>query len=151
VYPYSETPENFLQYDRVLLAAADEREPVIREITRARVQKNSVLVRFEGSTTRNDAEGLVGSQLFIYAEDLPEPAENEFYLRDLEGRQMVTEEGRVIGRVTGILNIGGRNIARVQEGKQEYMIPLVPEFLLSLEGGVIQVALPPGLLEINSK
>ncbi len=150
VYPYSGTPENFLHYTDILLAPDEAAEPVYCVVVRARVQKNSVLVQFENSSTRNDAEALIGSLVYVHREDLPEPGRNEFYLRDLAGRQMVTEEGRVIGTITGIVSETGQDIARVQDGDREYMIPLVPAFLRSLADNRVQVALPPGLLEINS-
>lgn len=150
VYPYSGEPENLLQYENILLARDEAAEPVRRAVVRARVQKNSVLLQLENSSTRNDAEALKGFLVYVHQDDLPKPSRNEFYLRDLEGRQMVTEEGRIIGTITGILSETGQDIARVQSGKQEYMIPLVPEFLLSLDSDRVQVSLPPGLLEINS-
>ncbi len=150
VYPYSGEPENFLQYAQILLAPDEGTTPVRCKVVRARVQKNSVLIQLENSSTRNDAEALVGFLVYIHRDELPKAGRDEFYLRDLEGRQMVTEEGRVIGTITGILSVTGQDIARVRDGDQEYMIPLVSEFLLSLEDDRVQVSLPPGLLEINS-
>lgn len=150
VYPYSGTPENFLQYTEILLAPHEGAEPVRCTVVRARGQKNSVLLQLENSSTRNDAEALVGFLVYVHRDELPEPGPNEFYLRDLKGRQMVTEEGRVIGTISDIVSTTGQDIARVHDGEREYMIPLVPEFLLSLENNRVLVSLPPGLLEINS-
>ena len=150
VYPYSGEPENFSQYSRVLLAAGRDAIPVEYRIKRARVQKNLVLLQFEGCDTRNDAEALVLSLLYVHEDELPDTDKDEFYLRDLEGKQMVTEQGQVIGRVSGILSIGGQDLARVTDGKHEYVIPLVPEFLVSIDENEVRVSLPPGLLEINT-
>jgi len=150
VYPYSGEPENFLQYSRVLLAASEDAVPVPYKIERARVQKNIVLLQLENCVSRNDAETLVHSLLYVHEDELPEPAQDEFYLRDLEGRQMVTEQGQVIGRVSGILISGGQELALVTDGEHEYMIPLVPEFLVAIDENEVRVSLPPGLLEINT-
>lgn len=150
IYPYSGMPENFLHYSRVLLAADDTAAARMYSVERARVQKNSVLVQLEGCHTRNEAEALVHLQVYVPEEDLPEPGPDEFYLRELEGRQMVTDEGTAIGTVTGILTTGGQDILRVQDGNREYMIPLVPEFLISITEDEVRVALPSGLLDINN-
>ena len=83
-------------------------------------------------------------------DDLPEPGPDEFYLRELEGLQMVTDTGTVIGTITGILSTGAQDIVRVEDGDREYMIPLVPEFLVAITGDEVRVALPPGLLDINT-
>jgi 16S rRNA processing protein RimM len=149
VYPYSGIPENFLHYTRVLLAADATAAAKIYTIERARVQKNSVLVQLQGCTTRNEAEALVQQQVFVLEDDLPELDPDEFYLRDLEGRRMVTEDGTTIGTITGILTTGGQDIVQVKGEGREYMIPLVPEFLVALTEDEVRVSLPPGLLDIN--
>ena len=151
VYPYSGDPENLLHYSSVLIAAGEDADLVPYTIERARVQKNSVLLQLENCSTRNDAEELVDCQLYVHEDELPEPDQDEFYLRDLEGKQMVTEQGQVIGRVTGILTGAGQDLARVKDGTQEYLIPLIPEFLVAIDENEVRVSLPPGLLEINVK
>ncbi|MEA2115356.1 MAG: ribosome maturation factor RimM [Thermodesulfobacteriota bacterium] len=150
VYPYSGEPENLLRYSRFLIAADGEADPVPYRIERARVQKNSVLLQLANCSTRNDAEVLVDCRLYVHEDELPEPDQEEFYLRDLEGKQMVTEQGQVIGRVTGILTGAAQNLARVKDGTQEYLIPLIPEFLVAIDENEVRVSLPPGILEINT-
>lgn len=149
VYPYSGEPENFIQYSRVLLSSSNNADPVEYRIKRARVQKNLVLLQLEGCDNRNDAEALVQSQLYVHEDELPEPDKDEFYLRDLEGKQVVTEQGQLIGRVSAILSNAGQDLVQVTDGKNEYVIPLVPEFLVSIDENEVRVTLPPGLLEIN--
>ena len=151
VYPYSGEPENLLHYSRVLITADEEADLVPYTIERARVQKNSVLLQLENCTTRNDAEMLVDYRLYVHEDELPEPTnQDEFYLRDLDGKQMVTEQGQVIGRVTGILTDSGQDLARVKDGTHEYLIPLTSEFLVAIDDNEVRVSLPPGLLEINT-
>ena len=150
VYPYSGEPENLLHYSRVLITADEDTDFVPCKVERARVQKNSVLLQLENCSTRNDAEELVDYRLYVHEDEMPEPDQDEFYLRDLEGKQMVTEQGQVIGRVTGILTGSGQDLARVKDGTQEYLIPLIPEFLVAIDENEVRVSLPSGLLEINT-
>jgi 16S rRNA processing protein RimM len=149
VYPYSGVPENFVEYSTVLLAADEETAPIAYTVERARVQKNCVLLQLNNCTTRNDSEALVNSLVFVSVDELPELADREFYLRDLENKEMITEQGLVIGRVAGILSGKEQDLAQVVQGKREYMIPLVPEFIIKIDDNRVVVALPPGLLEIN--
>lgn len=150
VYPFSGEPKNILHYSCVLIATGEDADLVPYTIERARVQKNSVLLQLENCTTRNDAEVLVDCRLYVHEDELPEPDHDEFYLRDLEGKKMVTEQGQVIGRVIGILTGAGQDLARVKDGKQEYLIPLTSEFLVAIDENEVRVSLPPGLLEINT-
>ncbi|MCI5212481.1 MAG: ribosome maturation factor RimM, partial [Candidatus Electrothrix sp. ATG2] len=75
---------------------------------------------------------------------------DEFYLRDLEGKLLKTVEGRAVGRVTGFLRNSSQDILCVQSDDEEYLIPLIPEFLHRVDEDEVTVSLPPGLLEINS-
>jgi 16S rRNA processing protein RimM len=153
VYPYSGEPENLLHYTRFLLITGEGAEPVEYRVKRARVQKNTVLLKLAGADSRNDAEALVNSRLYVSEDDLPDPDPDEFYLRDLEGKQMITEQGQLIGRISRILFGNGQDIAEVRDesGRQKhtYLIPLAAEFLLAIEEDTVRVSLPPGLLEIN--
>ncbi|MCI5223341.1 MAG: 16S rRNA processing protein RimM [Candidatus Electrothrix sp. AR4] len=149
VFPYSGDPESFLRYTQILLAAEHDATAVAYRVERVRRQKNAVLLQLANCSSRNDAELLVRFLVYVYAEDLPEPEQDEFYLRDLEGRIMKTDEGRILGRVTGFLSNGGQDIVQVKDGAQEYLIPLAPNFLLALDEKEVVVSLPPGLLEIN--
>ena len=150
VYPYSGEPENFLHYSRVLLAPEENSVPRPYTIERARVQKNSVLLQLKECLTRNQAEELVNFLLYLPEDELPEPEPGEFYLRELEGKQVVTEQGEILGTVDGILQRGVQDLARVTNGQKEYLIPLVPEFFVALDNTRVTVSLPPGLLDINT-
>jgi len=150
VYPFSGEPENFLQYSRILLAPDEHGVPQSYTVKRARVQKNTVLLQLEECLTRNQAEELVNFFLYVYEDELPKPEPGEFYLRDLEGKQVVTEQGETLGTVHGILQRGVQDIVRVTNGQKEYLIPLVPEFLVALDNNRVTVSLPPGLLDINT-
>ena len=119
-------------------------------VERARVQKNTVLLRLEGCNDRNGAEKLVGSQVYIHKDALPEPDPDEFYLMDLEGKLLKTTEGRAVGRITGFLANSSQDVLCVKGGGEEYLIPLIPEFLHTVDEDEVTVSLPPGLLEINS-
>ncbi len=149
VYPYSDDPGNFRQYRVLYLAAGEDapRRPFVNE--QARIQGNQVLLRLEGCVSRNQAEELVGEQVWLRREDLPEPAEDEFYLHELEGKLVVTEEGDAVGEVTGIMVTGAHDILVVRDGSREHLLPLVSEFLVRIEADRVVLNLPPGLLEIN--
>ncbi len=54
-------------------------------------------LNLEGVERFEDAQSLIGLQLFVSREDLEEPEEGEFYIRDLEGMNAVDEDGKVVG------------------------------------------------------
>ncbi|MCI5141968.1 MAG: 16S rRNA processing protein RimM [Candidatus Electrothrix sp. ATG1] len=150
VHPFSGSPETMLQYTELHLVSEDCALPTPYRVERARVQKNSVLFRLEGCSDRTAAEKLVRSQVYVHEDALPELQPDEFYLRDLEGKLLQTKNGRTVGRVTGFLSNSSQEILCVQSDNEEYLIPLIPEFLHTVDKDVVTVSLPPGLLEINT-
>ncbi|RWX47096.1 16S rRNA processing protein RimM [Candidatus Electrothrix aarhusensis] len=152
VFPFSGSPETMLHYSELLLVSDDCVTPTTYRIERARVQKNAVLLQLKGCSDRNAAEKLVGSQVYVHKNALPEPNPDEFYLRDLEGKLLKTIEGRAVGRITGFLANSAQDLLCVQgeQEDEEYLIPLIPEFLHAVDEDEVTVSLPPGLLEINS-
>jgi 16S rRNA processing protein RimM len=150
LYPFSGSPETMLQYLEMLLVSEDCATSIIYRVERARVQKNAVLLQLEGCSDRNGAEKLVGSQVYVHKDALPELDPDEFYLKDLEGKLLKTTEGRAVGRVIGFIANSSQDLLRVQGDGEEYLIPLIPEFLHAVDEDEVTVSLPPGLLEINS-
>jgi len=56
--------------------------------------------------TREAAQALVNTRLFVPREKLPKPAEDEFYLVDLIGLQAVDADGKELGRVDTVHDYG---------------------------------------------
>lgn len=73
--------------------AGDREEKTPVHIAEGRSQGKSLLMRLEGVTDRNKAEGLRGKSLWVPAQQLPELAPGEFYWRDLVGLKVYSELG----------------------------------------------------------
>lgn len=85
---------------------------------------NGVLIAtVAGVTTRDDAEKLRNTDLFVPRSALPEPDENEYYHEDLIGLTVITEDGKDYGRIQSISNFGAGDIAIVKlaSGDEEYL------------------------------
>jgi 16S rRNA processing protein RimM len=150
IRPYSGEPEGLLGCKCLLLAAGADQEPKEWKVERSRAHKSWALVKLEGCSDRSCAEQFYRSDVYIHEDDLPKLEDGEFYLRDLEGKSVKTEDGQVIGVITGLLEGGGQDLLQVTGDGQEHLIPLVPEFILGIDEDEVRMSLPPGLLEINS-
>jgi 16S rRNA processing protein RimM len=151
MHPYSGLPENFLHYREIFISPAGREERIPYTIENSRIQGGTVLLKMNGCVDRVQAEALAGMELWLRRCDLPTPEPDEFYLVDLIGKQAVTVDNRVLGEITGILETGAHDILSVAGDGHEYLIPLVREFIVSLDENQMVVNLPPGLLEINMK
>ncbi len=94
------------------LFSADGRPFDIKEL---RQSKNVVIVTFKQVKDRNMAEALNGTELFIERSQLPDDAldEDEFYIEDLVGMDVLDDIGMKIGIVAGMHNFGAGDMIEV--------------------------------------
>jgi 16S rRNA processing protein RimM len=118
-------------------------------LTAGRVAKGGVVARAEEVETREQAEALRGLRLYIPREALPEPDEDEFYVTDLIGLEVISPEGEPLGRVKDVRDFGAGDLLEVQppDGASWYLPftrEAVPE--VRLAAGQL-VARPPPEIE----
>jgi 16S rRNA processing protein RimM len=83
------------------------------ELERVRVTPKAVIARIKGVRTREGAEALNGTKLYIARSALPAREEGEWYVADLIGLEAVDAEGAPLGTVTGVHNFGAGDIVEV--------------------------------------
>jgi len=125
----------------------------IRTMTVDRVWRHGkgVLMIFESVTRRDQAEGLIGAELFVEKEYLPALEEDTYYWFDLVGLRVVDAAGASLGRLVRVISTPGNDVyvVRGERGGQpkETLIPAIGDVVLGidLEGGTMTVDLPEGL------
>lgn len=114
------------------------------EVRSVRPAKNVVVMRLSGIETREAAEALKGTPLYIERNRLPDDAleDDEFFQTDLIGLDVRDAGGKTHGTVKAVHNFGGGDILELAEaGKRSVMIPFseaaVPE--IDLEAGFVLI------------
>ena len=102
------------------------------EVTQAREAKGFLVATLKGITTRNDAEGLNGVDLYIARDKLPATEAHEYYHADLIGLAAVTTAGDALGRVVAIHNFGAGDIVEIAP-------PTGPTLLLPFSNAVVPI------------
>jgi 16S rRNA processing protein RimM len=115
------------------------------EIAQLREAKDHLVVTFKNVTTRNEAEGLSGVELYVARDKLPATDEGEYYHADLIGLGAETTGGEPLGRVTAIHNFGAGDIIEIAPPKGANMLlpftnAVVPT--VDLAGGRVVIELP---------
>ena len=117
-----------------------------------RKSKSSILVKFFEIHSIEAAERLRDQYLFAPSDELTPLAEDEFYIEDLIGLNVVhAKDGGIIGRVIDILQTGGTDILQIRRGEKIILIPLAkPMFKeIDLKKKRLVADPPEGLLELN--
>ena len=131
------------------------RRVAVRGCWLSKSRGGQAIFHFEGSDSISDAEKLVGLEVQVpLAERVALPAGN-YFVTDLIGCEIVERDGAAIGRVrdvqfTGEAIPGTPNLV-VDSSRGELLIPLAQEICVKIDTCAqrIEVALPPGLREIN--
>jgi 16S rRNA processing protein RimM len=149
VTPFTESPRVFTQYDRIYLRLPDG-EPRLMMVRAARPHKNAVLLKLEDVENRDQAEEIIGADLLIQREWLPDPDEDEYYWIDLIGLRVFTENGGTLGNVTNLIAGSEDDLLVIKDDKREILLPFRNEIIreVDLDQGRIVVDPPEGLLDL---
>jgi 16S rRNA processing protein RimM len=105
--------------------------------------RDMLVVGVEGVTNRDAAQRLTGVELYLPRESLPAPQEDEFYLADLIGLRVESEEGEALGQVIALRNFGAGDIleALPKEGGESRFYPFTKALapIVDVAGGRIVV------------
>jgi 16S rRNA processing protein RimM len=120
---------------------------VERSIVEARGTHRGWLVLFEGLATRNEAETLRGQLVEVDREALALD-DDDILLSDLVGCRVERVDGTPWGTISAI-DGGLQDLLVIHDGELERLLPLVDEFVKSIDlaGGVVIVDPPEGLPE----
>lgn len=113
----------------------------------ARTHKDCVLAVLEGISDVSAAIRLKGKTVSIDRSGIELP-EGRHFLADLMGLEVRdADSGDVLGTVTDILTPPAHEVYVVRDGKREYLIPAVEEFLIetNVEEGYLRVRLIEGM------
>jgi 16S rRNA processing protein RimM len=120
-------------------------------IATGRVHSGRLMLRFEGVGDRNGAEALRNTLLIaeVDPEETPEDPE-EFYDHQLIDLDVVTTDGREIGRISEISHLPYQDLLVVaRPDGSEVLVPFVAEIVpeIDLEEQRAVIDPPPGLLD----
>ncbi len=140
VYSYTEPREAVLNYDRWLLGRKDGWQ----EATVAEGQRHgkTIIARLDGYVDRDQAAGLVGADIGVPREAMPQTEGDQYYWSDLEGLKVLHRDGTELGKLAYLLETGAHDVMVVQ-GEQERLIPFV------LDEVVLGVDLDKGEIEVD--
>ena len=146
VYPTTDEPARFLDLEQVILDTG--REERVLKLRSVKFFKKFVILGFEGMDRIEDVERLKGAELLIPREDAYELEEGEYFIPDLLGLKVVTDDARELGVIRDVIETGANNVYDVRsESGKSILIPAIPECILdvNLEEGTMKVHLLPGL------
>ena len=147
VVPFTDNVKRFEELKKVYIVNKKQRLEV--EIENVKYHKNMVLLKFKGLEKIEDVEIYKNYYLEIDRKDGKPLEEGEYYIVDLIGLDVYSDEGTHLGKVDDIYNTGSNDIYVVKDelGKQ-ILLPYIDEVVkeINLESHKIIVHLIEGLV-----
>lgn len=96
------------------------------------------------------AEVLVGRQLYLPADALPELNEHQFYYHEVKGYDVVDKNEGRLGSLEDVLEYPGQDLLQVFYNQTEILIPISDETIekVDREAKTLHIAMPDGLLDV---
>lgn len=111
--------------------------------------KGGFAARVDGVRFRDEAEALRGVRLFVPREALPSLPDDEYYISDLIGLEVVDTGGVRIGKVKAVQDYGATDILEIQRpGAPDVLLPFTAAVVptVDLAAGRMIVDPPEGAL-----
>lgn len=148
VFPTTDTAQRFLDLTHVYLDSG-KGELQELEIQQVKFVKKFAVLKLKGLDDINEAEKCKGKTLWIPREEAQPLGEDEYYIGDLIGMDVVLEDESPFGVLKDVMETGANDVYIVEtvQGK-EVLLPAIGECIqqVDVEAGVMTIHLMDGLL-----
>lgn len=120
-------------------------------IENSSLHKNNFLrVKFEDVDTEEDADAIMGCELYLPLSFLPKLEGNQFYYHEVIGFEVEDQRLGVVGKIVSINDSTAQPLFEVLNGNVEMLIPMIDQFLVKIDRDNKKVVmnLPEGLVEM---
>ena len=147
VKPFTDDIRRFDRLEKVYIKKQNEKKEY--QIEEVKYHKEMVLIKFKGIDNIDAANLLKNSYLIVDREKEEPLEEGRYYIVDMLGIDVYTEEGNLLGKLDDIYNTGSNDIYVVKDelGKQ-VLLPALKEVIkqVDIENRKMVVHLISGLI-----
>lgn len=146
VFPTTDDPNRFRKLKQVILDTG--KEQLDMEIASVKFFKNMVIVKFKGIDDINDVEKYRKAGIYVTRENAIPLGENEYFIADLIGLNVISDEEEELGVIDDVLQTGANDVYIVKKAQTpDLLIPAIKDCIknVNIEEGTMIVHLLPGL------
>lgn len=148
VYPTTDNVRRFDDLKEVILDTG--KEQLILHVTSVKYFKNMVILKFKEFDNINDIIPYKGMDLLVTRENAIPLEEGEYYIADIIGSKVITDEDKILGTLADVLQTGANDVyvVKTKDGK-EVLLPSIEECILDrdIENKIVKVHIMKGLLD----
>lgn len=132
IKPFTDDITRFEDLETIYIQKANEL--IEFRIEQVRYSKNMVLLKLEGIDDINKAEKYRNFYLKINRKDAVELEENSYFIIDIIGCEVYTDENELLGKVIDVLPTGSNDVyvVKTSEGK-EILLPAIEDVIKDVD------------------
>jgi 16S rRNA processing protein RimM len=107
-------------------------------------------VRFEEVDSEEEAQAMIGSDLYLPLDLLPQLSGNQFYYHEVIGYEVIDQAHGPIGSITAVNEQTAQALFEIDNNGKQILIPIHDEIIkmVDREKKVISIKAPEGLIEL---
>ena len=147
VFPTTDDPVRFKKLKKVILDTGKEKLDL--EVEHVKFFKQFVIVKFKEFDNINDIERYKRWPLLVTRENAVPLEEDEYFVADMIGMKVITEDGTEFGTLSDVMETGANDVYVIDSKEHgEVLMPAIKECVLNvdMESGIITVHLMNGLI-----
>ena len=132
VFPTTDDVKRFKKLKKVILDTGKEQVPL--EIEGVKFFKQFVILKFRGIDNINDIEKYKGKSLLVDREHAVKLKKDEYFIADMIGMDVFTEEGELFGALKDVMETGANDVYIIEmtDGK-EVLVPAIKQCILDVD------------------
>lgn len=147
VFPTTDDVNRFKKLKQVILDTGKETMPL--EIQSVKFFKQFVILKFKGIDNINDIEKYKRCSLYVTREHAVALDEDEYFIADMIGMEVCTEDGNIFGTLKDVIETGANDVYVIENAEHgEVLVPAIKECIRSvdIEKGQMMIHLMDGLI-----
>lgn len=147
VFPTTDDAGRFRELKHVMLDTGKETLPL--EIENVKYFKQFVILKFKGYDNINDIERYKRCALLIERMDAVPLEEDEYFIADMIGMKVLTDQGEEFGILKDVMGTGANDVYVIEHpSKGEVLVPAIKECILDVDipGGHMKIHVMDGLI-----
>ncbi len=150
----TDNPKHYIKTESVFVELHGNLVPFF--VSSFRLQpSNQAHLKLEDVDLPEQAEMLIGADVYLPLEKLPKLSGNNFYYHEIIGFNVVDLNTKsTVGRIRDVLENGPNDLFWVEaDGNPEIYIPVTDDWIVRVdrENAAIEMSLPEGLVDVNKK
>jgi 16S rRNA processing protein RimM len=140
IKPLTDNPDRYSEGAKVWAGGPSEAS-VMLTVRSSRDAGRDIAVFFVEIDSIEKAEVFRGKELYVPESDVPPLPEGEYYQFQVLGLDVFTSSGRLLGKVSDIIEAGAKDVYVVRGGGKEYLIPVTDDAVeeIDVKGGKIKL------------